>query len=171
MLILSLPNNKFRTLGSVYTTSSPPPRSTPGQTDRRTDGGALQYLPSRAFGAAGDNNVRKQEHFDCDNNYCSILERPLMSFSNNPASSLIDLLEINKLLITQSLESENLSSDRSKWNPKPIFWGLTNVFDKNILSWKLFLGQYDKKVIQNKKKSKYTKCLRKFPILGGHGGP
>ena len=27
-----------------------------GRTDRRTDGrGALQYLPSRAFGAAGDN--------------------------------------------------------------------------------------------------------------------
>ena len=29
-------------------------------TDRRTDGrGALQYLPSRAFGAAGDNNHLK----------------------------------------------------------------------------------------------------------------
>ena len=29
---------------------------TDGQTDGRTDGrGALQYLPSRAFGAAGDN--------------------------------------------------------------------------------------------------------------------
>ena len=36
---------------------------TDGQTDRWTDGrtdgrGALQYLPSRAFGAAGDNNTR-----------------------------------------------------------------------------------------------------------------
>ena len=30
---------------------------TDGQTDRRTDGGALQYLPSRAFGAAGDKNM------------------------------------------------------------------------------------------------------------------
>ena len=34
---------------------------TPRQTDRRTDrqtdrGGVLQYLPSRAFGAAGDKN-------------------------------------------------------------------------------------------------------------------
>ena len=29
-------------------------RGTDGQTDRR---GALQYLPSRAFGAAGDNNI------------------------------------------------------------------------------------------------------------------
>ena len=26
-----------------------------GQTDRQTDGGAFQYLPSQAFGAAGDN--------------------------------------------------------------------------------------------------------------------
>ena len=33
-------------------------RQTDGRTDRQTDGwtGALQYLPSRAFGAAGDNN-------------------------------------------------------------------------------------------------------------------
>ena len=31
---------------------------TDGQTDRQTDGrGALQYLPSRAFGAAGDKNI------------------------------------------------------------------------------------------------------------------
>ena len=26
--------------------------------DGQTEGGALQYLPSRAFGAAGDNNTR-----------------------------------------------------------------------------------------------------------------
>ena len=31
-----------------------------GQTDRQTDGrGALQYLPSRAFGAAGDNKATR----------------------------------------------------------------------------------------------------------------
>ena len=31
-----------------------------GQTDGQTDGrGALQYLPSRAFGAAGDNNLQQ----------------------------------------------------------------------------------------------------------------
>ena len=35
-------------------------RQTDGWTDRQTDGrGALQYLPSRAFGAAGDNNVNE----------------------------------------------------------------------------------------------------------------
>ena len=33
-------------------------RRTDGQTDGQTDGrGALQYFPSRAFGAAGDNNL------------------------------------------------------------------------------------------------------------------
>ena len=32
-------------------------RQTDGQTDRQMDGGALQYLPSRAFGAAGDNKT------------------------------------------------------------------------------------------------------------------
>ena len=32
-------------------------------TDRQTDGrGALQYLPSRAFGAAGDNNIGSLHH-------------------------------------------------------------------------------------------------------------
>ena len=34
---------------------------TDGQTDGQTDGGALQYLPSRAFGAAGDNAKTKRD--------------------------------------------------------------------------------------------------------------
>ena len=32
------------------------------QTDRRMDGGALQYLPSRAFGVAGDNEGSSHRH-------------------------------------------------------------------------------------------------------------
>ena len=43
---------------------------TDGQTDRQTDGrGALQYLPSRAFGAAGDNNVTRI--YDTSHGYSS----------------------------------------------------------------------------------------------------
>ena len=44
-------------------------RQTDGQTDRQKDGGALQYLPSRAFGAAGDNGQRDRQ---TDGGLCNI---------------------------------------------------------------------------------------------------
>ena len=63
---------------------------TDGQTDGRTDGGALQYLPSRAFGAAGDNKGI-EDIMDIDCNCPSLL--PVFGETTSHLTSKLNVMD------------------------------------------------------------------------------